>query len=376
MSHRKTTEEFIKQAKGIHGERYDYHKIDYYSNHKNVVIICRQHGEFPQTPSNHLGGAGCPKCGKEAMARIKSHSTDSFIKKSIEIHGNRYDYSLVQYANNNQVKVSIVCKSHGVFRQAPLNHLTGQGCPECAYDVLRNKFSSDLNEFILKSKQVHGDKYDYSESTYINSKTKIRITCPIHGGFFQEPSAHLAGQGCPRCGGTEKLTTEIFIERARKIHNNKYDYSLVDYVATDIPVKIICPIHGLFSQPPITHLYRGSGCHTCQMPLGERVIIGVLTSLGIQFEYQKRFNDCRNKQPLPFDFYIEQAKILIEYDGPQHFFPLRSAWSNLDKVKRTQYHDSLKTAYAASNGFHLIRIPYTQFDNIETILKAEIEKHI
>lgn len=378
MTARLTTDQFIQRAKEVHGNRFDYGKVEYHSTHQKVVIICQRHGEFTQDPSNHLQGTGCPKCGKEAMAIIRANGVDDFIKRSKEIHGDKYDYSLVEYTNN-KTKVKIICGTHGIFYQAPANHVTmNQGCLRCAYEVVRrNKFSSNLDEFTLKSKQVHGDKYDYSESNYVNSKTKIRITCPIHGGFFQEPSAHLAGQGCPRCGGTGKLSTEIFIERASKIHNNKYDYSLVDYVTTDVPVKIICPTHGLFSQLPIVHLYRGSGCQACQMPLGERVIIGVLTSLGIQFEYQKKFKECRNKFALPFDFYFEldSQRFLIEYDGPQHAQPIKHFGGN-SGFERTKKNDSIKTRFAQDNGFHLIRIPYTQFDNIESILTSEIQKHI
>ena len=122
-------------------------------------------------------------------------------------------------------------------------------------------------EFIERAKKVHGDKYDYSEVVYRDNKTKIRIICPIHGEFEQRPNNHLSGQGCPYCGGTKKLTTEEFINRAKKIHNDKYDYSKVIYTGWNNKVKIICPIHGEFEQIPFDHL-RGHGCVKC---MGEEI---------------------------------------------------------------------------------------------------------
>lgn len=117
-------------------------------------------------------------------------------------------------------------------------------------------------EFIDKAKKVHGDKYDYSNVEYRDNKTKVRIICPVHGEFEQRPNNHLSGQGCPYCGGTKKLTTEEFISRAKKIHNNKYNYSMVTYTGWNNKVKIICPVHGEFEQIPFDHL-RGHGCVKC-----------------------------------------------------------------------------------------------------------------
>ena len=101
-------------------------------------------------------------------------------------------------------------------------------------------------DFISKAIAVHGEKYDYSKVEYVNALTKVTIICPIHGAFEQKPANHLRGHGCPYCGGSAKHTTEQFIESARKIHGNKYDYSQVEYVTNRTPVKIICPIHGVF----------------------------------------------------------------------------------------------------------------------------------
>lgn len=121
--------------------------------------------------------------------------------------------------------------------------------------------------FIEEARKIHRDKYDYSQVKYVNSRTKVKIICPKHGIFEQTPHGHLTGRGCYKCGNKKQqqsrcLTTEQFIEKARKIHGNKYDYSLVEYKKNSIKVKIICPKHGVFEQTPVTHL-RGSGCRRC-----------------------------------------------------------------------------------------------------------------
>src|ERR1035437_381577 len=118
-------------------------------------------------------------------------------------------------------------------------------------------------EFINKARIVHGDKYDYSKTNYINKKTKIIITCPIHGDFEQIADYHRAGNRCQKCGKSIKLTTKIFIEKANKIHNNRYDYSKVEYKNSNTKIIIICSEHGEFLQTPDSHLYGRQGCPKC-----------------------------------------------------------------------------------------------------------------
>lgn len=117
-------------------------------------------------------------------------------------------------------------------------------------------------EFIAKSREVHGDKYDYSKTVYVNQTTDVVITCPKHGDFLQRPNNHYMGAGCPSCSGNRRLTTEKFIERAKNVHGNKYDYSKVVYVNNKTKVSIICPEHGEFLQSPDKHL-QGRGCPGC-----------------------------------------------------------------------------------------------------------------
>ena len=140
-----TTEIFIKNAKNVHGDKYDYSKVEYVNAHTKVCIICLEHGEFWQTPSNHLSGKGCILC-----ANVKKITTEEFIKRAKEVHGNKYDYSKVEYINN-KIKVCIICPIHGEFWQMPINHLLGRGCKVC----VGNSYNYLTNEWVQKAKEIH-----------------------------------------------------------------------------------------------------------------------------------------------------------------------------------------------------------------------------
>lgn len=194
IKQRKTTEQFIIDAKKVHGNKYDYSKTDLENKREDgkICIICPEHGEFWQTPHNHLCGYGCRECGNEKKSGLLLKPTEIFIEEAKKIHGDKYDYSKVEYVGANK-DVCIVCKKHGDFWQPPHNHLRGHGCPYCD-----GKYKT-VYKFIEDARLVHGDKYDYSETEYINAHTKVKIICPIHGEFIQTPFNHLQNHGCPKC---------------------------------------------------------------------------------------------------------------------------------------------------------------------------------
>jgi glutaredoxin len=192
-----TKEEFVERSILVHGDWYDYNKVEYVNNRIKVLIICPDHGEFWQKPNKHLSGQGCPHCGDKKLTK------EEFVERSILVHGDWYDYSKVEYVNN-RIKVCIICPIHGEFWQTPANHLSGYGCPHCANDKLK----LGKNIFVERSIEKHGVFYDYSKVEYINSKTKVLIICPIHGEFWQTPGDHLSGSGCPYCRAS-KLETNV-----------------------------------------------------------------------------------------------------------------------------------------------------------------------
>lgn len=188
MSKRKTTEEFIAEAKKIHGDKYDYSKSVYVNSHTKVTIVCLIHGDFEQSPSNHINNSqGCSKCSKKY-----SYTTEEFIIKANLIHNNKYLYEYAIYKNNRSL-VLITCLEHGIFKQRPNEHLMGKGCPICG---IRR---SSTSEFIERSALIHKERYVYNKVSYVNNYTKVIISCPQHGDFEQKPASHIQGHGCPSC---------------------------------------------------------------------------------------------------------------------------------------------------------------------------------
>ena len=216
-----TTEEFIQKARAVHGDKYDYSKVEYVNDRTKIVIICPKHGQFEQQPSSHLHGKGCPKCGREKSRARRTHSFDDFLKAAKTVHGDKYDYSKVEYVNV-KTKICIICPEHGEFWQTPSKHLSGQGCNKCRYVYLAQRLNQGKEKFIEKANKVHRSFYDYSEVEYKNSHTLVKIICPIHGVFRQEPASHLSGCRCPKCAKIEaskkwrKWTDETCREEAKK----------------------------------------------------------------------------------------------------------------------------------------------------------------
>ena len=196
---KKTTEDFINESKGIHGDLYDYSKSVYIGCEKKLLIICKKHGEFEQQPNNHLSRKGCPNCGKQKLFDSRKSNTTDFINNSIKIHKNKYDYSNVDYTNSNK-KITIICNEHGEFEQTPTSHLSGRGCKLCGIEITRQKMTLSTNDFIFKSKNIYGDKYEYSKVDYTNSNKNVIIICKEHGEFNIRPNNHINSyQGCMKC---------------------------------------------------------------------------------------------------------------------------------------------------------------------------------
>jgi hypothetical protein len=255
LSRRSTTEEFIENAKKIHGNTYDYSKVVYELAMKKVTITCKTHGDFNQTPNGHLDNKGCTKCATIKNADKARKTTLHFIEDSKKIHGDMYDYSKVVYETAMK-KVTITCKTHGDFEQTPNGHLNGQGCSICGH----NSYILSTADFIKYATEIHENKFDYSKVVYSKITDKVMITCKTHGVFEQTPSNHIThSQGCQKCAGNFKSTKEEFIKKAKLVYNEKYDYSNVTYVNNHTHVDIICPTHGLFSTTPQNHL-----CYQCK----------------------------------------------------------------------------------------------------------------
>ncbi len=188
------TSQWISTAKQVHGDRYDYSKVNYVNAKTKIIVMCKEHGEFEQIPNSHLAGKGCKKCGDIFRGDLSSSNVDEFIEKAKLIHGAKYIYSKVVYVSS-KTKVSIICPVHGEFKQVAGNHLAGNGCPKCKTQKTLKSQNQVIEDFI----KVHGTVYDYSKVKYKTSIDKVTIICQIHGAFEQTPNTHTSGSGCPKC---------------------------------------------------------------------------------------------------------------------------------------------------------------------------------
>ena len=238
-----TTEEFIEKAREIHGNKYDYSKTEYIDRRHKVCIICPEHGEFWQLPGSHLKGCGCFICGVRNSAIGHLSTTEKFIKKAKLIHGDKYDYSKTKYVKSSE-KVKIKCSKCGnIFEIAPNAHLKGQGC-HCL--VKKGPKIKSTDKFIAEAKEIHGDKYDYSKTRYFGNNKKIVITCPIHGDFYQIPSGHLRGQGCPKCNlskleeNVSSALTDDGIHNIRQYKCENLGKQSLDFYLPEYEIGIEC----------------------------------------------------------------------------------------------------------------------------------------
>ena len=366
---------FINKAKEVHGDKYDYSKVEYVNNKTKVCIICPEHGEFWQIPSSHINrSCGCPYCAG------KNKTNNEYIEKVKKMHGDKYDLSEAT-ATTRLSSFYVTCKKCGNRFKTNFNKLLiGQGCKYCNH----RSYAYTTEEFIKKAMEIHGDKYDYSKVIYKNNKEKICIICPEHGEFWQTPYKHIgAKQGCPLCSKYHKLTKEEFIERAKKIHGNRFDYSKVNYINDSTKICIICPEHGEFWQTPHNHL-NGKGCNKCheENHINEMLLYNFLKNnlpnYNIVSQYKNKFLDGQI-----LDIYIEELNIGVEYQGIQHFTPVKY-FGGKEKYEYTIKMDRLKKEKCDSNNVKLFyfskenKLPKEYLDTIysnkDELLK-EIKKY-
>ncbi|MDR0599871.1 MAG: hypothetical protein LBG84_07320 [Treponema sp.] len=277
----RSVEEFITIAKMKYGDYYSYKSVVYSYAKSPVEIICKKHGPFSRTPYEFLKGLDCPHCRKEDFFRAgpvkRKKGTglvhcrwdkERFLAAAREMHGDKYDYSKVGDITSQNQKITIVCPRHGEFAQRVAVHLKGSGCLPCGNEKKSRDHTMPFSEFLRRARKVHGDKYQYVESSYTFFSKPITIICPVHGEFKQTGQKHAwTGHGCPQCGKLSNISHRTkpfadFVKKARKIHGDKYRYVESTYIKNHANLTIICPIHGEFRQTGNSHL-GGHGCVKC-----------------------------------------------------------------------------------------------------------------
>jgi hypothetical protein len=471
-----TTGQWVAKALTVHGDTYVYTNTNYSGANKPITVTCRIHGAFTLKASKHLEGVGCKECSIERQR----NTLENFLSRAAKVHGNRYDYSLVEYKRLHD-PVRIICREHGEFSQSAIKHLSGQGCKKCNRGEVWG-----IDEFKKKARLIHGEKYNYNAVTYEKTNKKIKIICnACKNEFDQSPNSHLSGSGCPYCGGSKKLsdnefkellldahdgeivsidpyenmdtkitvrhtcgnewkttplrlihrmqgcpscaldarrmTHEQFIERLDEMHNAEIT-PLEDYVHSkqairvrhlvcgrewDTEPRIVmrygcrdCAYDALKTTPiefdrrlasvhrgeiialesyktvrdeilfqhscghrwramPGDIIRRGTSCPACATSKGNKRIGQFLKDANIEFETEVRFETCKNRVALPFDFYIPALETLIEYDGEQHFKAI-DFWGGERGLEERKYRDQIKNSWAMNNKKILHRIKYDE----------------
>ena len=365
--HHRTTEDFVRAAKKVHGDIYDLSEVNYKQARTKVTVGCPKHNRTWETTwsSFIISAHGCRQCGQE---RRRARPLSDFIEMFKSVHGDLYDYSLIKGWEGWHTALPIRCPRHpdDLFLQRPSVHYYKAGnCPKCAAEDRGKVSRSDTEEWIQKAQALHGNYYDYSQSKYTKERSDLVIICPKHGAFRQRAGHHLAGSGCGECHFENMEVDRAmpyaeFVQRANEMHLDRYSYpeKPAQFSLKKISLDITCPDHGAFNQNASNHMY-GSGCPKCSQSKGEREVSRFLIDCGLEFDSQKRFPNCKDKRELPFDFYIPSINLLIEYDGEQHYQP-RTDGFFAGRLEEIQRRDNIKNEFAKNAGVNLLRIKWDE----------------
>lgn len=348
------TEDWIAKARAVHGDRYNYSRVQYLGLAKDVEIICPEHGPFWQRAGNHTNRASrCPQCAGFAPTTL-----EQFLARARQIHGDKYDYSLVEYHGVQKRKVKILCPEHGVFEQLPMTHMQGRGCNACGAEQCVRRKSNDW--FIGRAREVHGDRYDYSRVQYQRSLSKVTITCPDHGDFEQVAAYHLNGNGCQQCAPNTRQSREQFVVRANKTHNSRYRYG--PYSRMHDKATIICREHGAFEQIAKDHT-DGHGCPQCAAEATTSEHESALSAWLRNMDLTVVRNDRALLDGMEIDIYLPEQKIGIEFQG--------AYWHNDIRLPHPRLHEH-KQNRADAAGIRLISV--WDFDWLKR--RPMVEQHL
>lgn len=366
MAKRKTNEQFIKEVYELVGDEYEFLQ-EYINTHTKIKCRHNKCGyEWKVRPNDFLNnGSRCPECRKIERASKQRKTHEEFINELEDIHPNKYEV-LGKYKRYHD-KIKVKCKDCGYISERSASNLLRNGCPNCSgiRPITQEEFESDIKELWDGVYKVVGE--------YINSDTPVETLCKnCNKTWFARPYNLKTGYGCPNCAGNAQKTTEDFKNDIYSIVGNEYDV-LGEYINNKVDILIRhneCGYEWMIR--PSSFLSDGVRCPLCTNSRGENAITNLLDNKNIKYIREYRFDDCRNERPLPFDFYLPDYNLLIEYDGEQHFMPKtyggisdeQARWN----LKEQQKRDNIKTQYCKDKGIELLRIPYWEFSNIEKIV--------
>ena len=375
---------FMAEVDLLHESKYDYS----FNNEKTVTgtesylkIRCKQCNDIWNCKFGHhlYDKSGCRKCALKRIGREAAWNLQKFLVASESIHGRNFDYSRVreEHITGSYSNVPLACNICD-YEWAPTitNHINNkQGCPNCYGNA-----PYTLERFLQKARKIHGDLYDYSmirEDHIHNNESKVPILCRICGKIWETTINHHINHktGCRVCSNHEPITLEIFRQKAKDIHGDLYDYSMVkeEHVqTTKCKVPVICRICNDFWSPSINdHIYHKTGCPKCRRSKGELGCENALKILKIVYQAQVELSALPLKK-YDFFFIFQDKYYLLEFDGQQHFEYTAFFHQNEENFQYRQRVDIEKTYVALHSGYRLIRIDHTQINNIEHHIRCAV----
>lgn len=353
---------------GIHrwGGRFDYDDVEEYIDEDHLFKIhCRLHGDFSQSPLDHLNSTiACPQCGPliKKVSSVKDYK--KVVNEAHDIHKGKYDYGLMEYFKASAY-INIICWLHGLFQVQPGDHRRKdrdpQGCPTCSSRMLT------YEEFVEKAIKAHGDRYDYTSAIYAGTGKKLIIICKLHGPWSTRPADHIYGKhphGCPECGGSRRMTKDEFIEASKDIHGeNAFDYSKTEYQNNKTPLTLICKKAGHeFITTSSSHLTHKSGCPSCKIFKNEDYVRKVLERIfGNKFPQGRHdfLKYPRTNIKLELDGYCKNQELAFEYNGIQHYQFTPYFHRIIENYQSQIARDEFKVKQCDKHGIALMIIPYT-----------------
>lgn len=361
---KKTHEEFILEMKKINP---NIEVISKYNGRREKVTckcLLDEH-EFRYYADYLLKGITCPKCNKEKpILRRKRKTQETFIK---EMKEKLPHIEVLENYITAKTKIKFKCTIHNCeWTSTPDTTLKSCGCKECAIESIKFKQRKTNEQFIQEMKEINPlieilEKYE-------NEKTNLKCRCLIHNiTWFATPDNLLHNKGCKKCArekiAEKKTKTHDQFLKDLKLVNDDIEI-LSTYISATDKIKCRCKKDGYIWETTPYILLRGYGCKKCSMTRGERKIDNYLKHNNFEYDYQYKFNDCKNIFPLPFDFVVFHNKkiILIEYQGEQHYYPIdfdgKGEEVAKEKFEKQKINDNIKRKYCETNNITLIEIPY------------------
>ena len=282
-------------------------------------------------------------------------ASNDFIKQYVESFG----YKLLNEVSGSKETMQLMCPNGHKWEINFGDFKYGRRCSYCKIEKKKQEQLQEIKELMEK------EGYELLEREYVNNSTPMKTRCPFGHEFYISSANFKKGRRCSECYKFKKLTYEYVCEFFAE---EGYEVMSDNYISANDKLKVRCP-HGHVFEISYAKFYIGRRCSQCKKSSGEQEVENVLKKYNINYKYQFVFKDCKRIMPLPFDFYLPQYNILIEFDGEQHFRENRFKGT---KLKDIQERDNIKTNYCKNNDIKLIRIPYWDFDKTEEIICQEL----